>query len=317
MIHTHDLTKVYKEARGKEVLAVDHINFEVKEGDIFGFLGQNGAGKTTTIKMLTTILLPTHGTALVAGYDILREPNKVKDNIGLLPENPGFYDEMKAMDQLDFYARFYRISKTRRKRHCRELLELVGLENDAQRKIGTFSLGMRKRLALAQALINDPDLLILDEPTGGLDPPGKRNFRELIDELNENGITIFLSSHILPEVEQMCSRVGIIHEGKIMATDTIYGLSKLIRKKVDIRLHIEVEQVPSEAMEALRGMQGVSNIKQTKKGIDMEVSGGEAVVPDVVNALVKKGARIKFVKTDEPDLEDIFRSITEGGKWKG
>jgi ABC-2 type transport system ATP-binding protein len=248
MIVTHDLTKIYKGFRTKDVTAVDHIAIEVNEGDIFGFLGQNGAGKTTTINMLTAILLPTFGTAEVCGYDIIKEPQKVKDNVGLMPENPGFYDEMKAFDQLMFYARFYRMSDARRKRKSKELLEQVGLEEAKDRKIGTFSLGMRKRLTIAQALLNEPDLLVLDEPTGGLDPTAKRDFRELIKELNKEGITIFLSSHILPEVEQICNRVGIIHKGEIAAMGSIDKLTKWIRQKMDVRLHVGAENITQEAI---------------------------------------------------------------------
>jgi ABC-2 type transport system ATP-binding protein len=314
MIVTHDLTKVFSGFRSRNIEAVDHINFEVLDGDIFGFLGQNGAGKTTTIKMLTTILLPTSGTAEVCGYDILKDPFKIKDNVGFMPENPGFYNEMRAKNQLEFYASFYKISEARRRRRTKELLELIGLENVANRRISEFSHGMRKRLALAQALINEPDLLILDEPTGGLDPPGKKNFRELIRELNNNGITIFLSSHILPEVEQICNRVGIIHEGQMVATEQINKLTELIREKTNVKLNIGVEGASKEAVSHLKQISGVLDIIHDKNNIYLEIEPRRDLVPDIISSLVKEGVKIRFAKSEEPDLEDIFESITENNQ---
>lgn len=311
MIRTYGLTKVFRSFGSKDVVAVDHIDFDVERGDIFGFLGPNGAGKTTTIRMLTAILSPTSGTAEICGYDVIKEPMKVKQRIGLMPEALGFYSEMRAIDLLEFYAKFYKIPKIERRKRAIELLKLVGLPKFAYRKAGAYSHGMRKRLALAQAMINDPELLILDEPTGGLDPQGTQNFRKMIRDLHKRGITIFLSSHILPEVQQICNKVCILNKGKVVAVDTIENLTKIIKSKVKPRILVKADLLTDELLEELRKLHGVFDVEHVGNEIDITIE-GEDITPDVASLLVNRGARVKYIQPVEPDLEEIFFSLTHG-----
>ena len=311
MIRTHGLTKVFHSFGNKDVVAVDHIDFDVERGDVFGFLGPNGAGKTTTIRMLTAILTPTNGTAEVCGYDIIKEPMKVKQSIGLMPEALGFYNEMSGIDLLEFYAKFYDVPKKERRKKAIELLKLVGLSRFAYRNAGAYSHGMRKRLALAQAMINDPELLILDEPTGGLDPEGKQNFREMIRNLQKRGITIFLSSHILPEVQQICNKVCILNRGKVVVVDTIENLREIIKAKVKYRILVKADLLTDELLEEIRKLHGVSEVEHEGDEIDITTE-GENITPDVTALLVDGGARVKYIKPVEPDLEEVFLSLIHG-----
>lgn len=305
MITTEALTKTFK-----DFTAVDHIDFEVKKGDIFGFLGPNGAGKTTTIRMLTTTLTPTSGTAKVCGYDILNQAIDVRKLIGLMPESPGFYDNMSALDILQFYAEFYGIPKSERKKKATELLEIMGLSEFMRKKIKTYSHGMRKRVALAQALINDPELLILDEPTGGLDPQGTYSFRRMIKGLRDKGMTIFLSSHILPEVQQICNRVGIINHGKIVAVDTIENLANKIVAKGNRNIFVTGDGITEAILEEIRRIQGVVAVLPYEAGINFVTDSQIDVAPEINRLLVMGGARVRTIFLSEPSLEDVFLSLT-------
>lgn len=305
MIETEGLTKKFK-----DFTAVDHIKLEVKKGDIFGFLGPNGAGKTTTIRMLTTILTPSSGTATVCGHDILKEPISVRSKIGLMPESPGFYQNMSGFDILMFYAEFYGIPKAERKRKATELMETMGLSDFMKKKVKTYSHGMRKRVALAQALINDPELLILDEPTGGLDPRGTHSFRMMIKDLRNKGMTIFLSSHILPEVQQLCNKVGIINKGHIVAVDTIENLTSKIVTKGNRNVFVTGEGITQPMLGEIQKLQGIVSIQPYETGVNFIVDTQVDVAPEINRIMVLGGARIRSIYLSEPSLEDVFLSLT-------
>lgn len=306
MIEVRNLTKIYGK-KDEKLTAVDHINFRVDNRDIFGFLGPNGAGKTSTIKMLTTILKPTSGTAEVCGYDIISDSINVKKRIGLMTENPGFYNNMKAIDLLSFYAQFYDLSKTDSRTKAKEVIEIVGLSDFADKKVKIYSWGMRKRLALAQALLNDPELLILDEPTGGFDPSSTKAFRELLKKLNRDGKTIFLSSHLLFEIRQLCNKVGIINNGKIVAVDTIKKLSD----EVDLQKNIVVygEGITSTILEIIKSLKNVTQIKYSSKKAVITVN-NENVASEINSLLVSNGVKVKSLRVMKPSLENIFLSLT-------
>ncbi len=305
MIETDGLTKKFK-----DFTAVDHIKLEVKKGDIFGFLGPNGAGKTTTIRMLTTILTPSSGTAVVCGHDILKEPISVRSKIGLMPESPGFYQNMSGFDILMFYSEFYGIPKAERKRKATELMEMMGLTDFMKKKIKTYSHGMRKRVALAQALLNDPELLILDEPTGGLDPRGTHSFRMMIKDLRDKGMTIFLSSHILPEVQQLCNKVGIINKGNIVAVDTIENLTSKIVAKGNRNVFVTGEGITQPMLGEIQNLQGVLSIQPYETGVNFIVDTQVDVAPEINRIMVLGGARIRSIYLSEPSLEEVFLSLT-------
>ncbi|MCS6777506.1 MAG: ABC transporter ATP-binding protein [Chloroherpetonaceae bacterium] len=234
-ISIRGLTKKYVDVWQKqEVIAVNNLSLEVEEGEIFGFLGRNGAGKTTTIKMLLGLIFPTAGDATILGKPM--GDNQVKQEIAYLPEETYFYDSMTGWDLLDFYARLFRIPEPERSRRVRMALEKVRLQPEAwKRSIRGYSKGMRQRIGIAQALINDPKLLFLDEPTSGLDPIAHAELRDIVASLKYEGKTVFLSSHQLADVEMICSRVAIIHKGKLLRTGTIKELISGERTEITVQ----------------------------------------------------------------------------------
>jgi ABC-2 type transport system ATP-binding protein len=221
IIVAENLSKSYS---GKK--AVDDLSLHVKEGEFFGFLGPNGAGKTTTIRMLTGILRPDQGTIAIDSHALPREREKIAQIIGVMPESRGFYDWMTAYEYLSFFGRLYGITGDKLEKRVDSLLLQVDLQNRKYSKVGTFSFGMRQRLALARAIINSPRILFLDEPTLGLDPQGQEDIKKLLKNLNGAGVTIFLTSHLLDEVSSLCSRIGIVNRGKLVAEGTVDELRK-------------------------------------------------------------------------------------------
>jgi len=217
MIETENLSKVYGTFK-----ALDNLNLTIEKNDVFGFLGPNGAGKTTTINLLMGMLQPTSGRIKIAGIDVLKNPLDVKKICGYMPENPGFYDNLTARQNLQYFLQFYDKSKE----NSEDLLEMVGLGDFADKKVGGFSKGMKQRLGMAQALLNDPEVIFLDEPTAGLDPMGVSEFRDIIKKLKEEGKTIFFSSHILSEVKEVCDTIGILFRGKLVIKRSIKDLIK-------------------------------------------------------------------------------------------
>lgn len=213
------LTKVYKGALGDRVAAVDNLNLNVSQGEIFGFIGPNGAGKTTTIKMLLGLLFPTGGKIQVLGAPV--GDNETKRRVSYLPESPYFYEHMTGYEVLDFYCTLFRLAPSARKKKTAELLERVGLAKDGKRALRQYSKGMLQRIGIAQSLINDPDLLIFDEPTSGLDPIAHKDIQDLIISLKEQGKSVFVSSHQLSDIESVCDRVAIINRGKLVTSGTM------------------------------------------------------------------------------------------------
>jgi ABC-2 type transport system ATP-binding protein len=294
------------------LVAVDKLDIAIKKGDIYGFLGPNGAGKTTTIRMLSTLIKPTSGTACIMGHDVRKEPNRARRAIGIMPERPGFYEEMTGRKQLRFYGEFYKIPRPKLDARIEDLMGRVGMNRFIDAAIKTYSHGMRKRLAIAQALLHDPRILILDEPSTGLDPAGVQEFRELIRSLNKEGYTIFLSSHVLPEIQQVCNRVGILRRGTLVAEDTIDNLrGQLIAKSAD-RITIVATGIDEAILQGVRAIDGVASADRSQWGLMVLAEQGTGVQADVNAALVRGGARVTAFTTLEPTLEDVFLDITGG-----
>jgi ABC-2 type transport system ATP-binding protein len=237
IIDTQDLTKVY----GSQT-AVNHLTLQIAEGEVFGFLGPNGAGKTTTLLMFLGLTEPTAGKVRIFDLDPAREPLRVKEKAGYLPENVGFYDDMDARQNLQYIARLNRISDDVSAKRIDELLKLVGLHEEAKKKVGTYSKGMRQRLGIAEVLVKEPKLIFLDEPTIGLDPDGTNRMLDLIHSLSrEKNITVFLSSHLLEQVQKICDRVGIMIKGSLVAVGPI---EELARKKLGVdKEHYTLEEI--------------------------------------------------------------------------
>jgi len=235
MIEIKNLTKKYG-----EFTAVDHVSYTVEESEIFGLLGHNGAGKTTTILMLLGLIIPTEGTAIVDGADIIKSPLEARRNVGLLPENVGFYDNLNARQNLSFYAELAQVPDSVAKDRVEKLIDMVGLGQKRDVKVGAYSRGMRQRLGIAQSLVRDPKILILDEATQGIDPEGTRDLRELIRMLSkEKGMTIIFTTHVLYEINKLCDRVAIMKNGVIAGLGTIPEL----RKHVNAEEGEDFEQV--------------------------------------------------------------------------
>ncbi len=307
MIITEDLTRKFG-----TLVAVDRLNIEIKEGDIYGFLGPNGAGKTTTIRMLSTLIKPTSGTASIMGYDVLKDPNRAKRVIGIMPERPGFYEEMTGRKQLRFYGEFYKIPREKLDARIEELMGRVGMMRFIDAAIKTYSHGMRKRIAIAQALLHDPRILVLDEPSTGLDPKGVQEFRDLIRSLNKEGYTIFLSSHVLPEIQQLCNRVGILRRGVLVAEDSIENLrEQLISRSMD-RITVVATGVTEEMLTSIRGLDPVDSADLAQWGLMVLAAPRANVTAEINDILVRSGAKVYAMTTLEPTLEDVFLDITGG-----
>ncbi|WP_461863363.1 ABC transporter ATP-binding protein [Thermococcus sp.] len=294
-IRIENLTKLYGRVR-----AVDSLSLEVETGEVFGFLGPNGAGKTTTILSMLGLVIPDKGRVELLGYDITREPIRIKERVGYLPENATVYGELTAWKNLEFFANFYRMSNTEKERRITELLKMVGLWEVRYRKAKTFSKGMKQRLLIAQTFINDPELLILDEPTSGLDPEGTRLVKDLIRKAKSEGKTVFFSSHILSEVEELSDRVGIIVAGKLRASGTIREIKRKFMELEGYEIVIETkEPLPEiEHTEAIRIKKLAPNrtVIFTRSDIREELS----------RYLTSRGITILSLEIREPSLEDIF-----------
>jgi ABC-2 type transport system ATP-binding protein len=295
MIRTENLTKVYN---GKT--AVDGLDLEVGEGEIFGFLGPNGAGKSTTILMLTGMIEPTGGRCLVDGIEVAKDPLKVKGIIGYLPEDVGFYGNMTGEQNLDYFARFYGMDARARNERIAELLELVHLDGVTQ-KAGEYSRGMKQRLGLAQALINDPRVLFLDEPTANLDPEGVREYRDLVEHLAGEGKTIFVSSHILSEVREVCRTVGLLAKGKLVAQGTLGEVARTLASPESDAVRIVVE-----TRERLPELEDPEIIAVERNGTRAVVRAKADIRDRLAEVLFLEGVHVREMRIEEPDIEDVF-----------
>ncbi len=317
MIKVQSLTKRY--ARN---IAVDNISFEVEKGQIVGFLGPNGAGKTTTMRVLTCFLPPTSGTAQVAGFDVLENPFEVKKRIGYLPELPPLYPEMEVAEYLTFVGKLKGIPGAEVRRRVDEVCERCAVADVKNKLIGKLSKGYRQRVGLAQAIIHNPDVLILDEPTAGLDPKQIIETRELIKGL-AGSHTIILSTHILSEVEHSCERVIIITQGKLVAIDSVANLTNRLRGSEAVAVEIEADGLVNQAdvQQRLEQIAGVSRVvpKGARDGhlaFEVESLQGRSVRGDLARAVVGAGWNLNELRTVGFSLEDIFLQLTASEKSK-
>ena len=302
-IEVQNLTKYYG-----DLLAVDHVDFQVQQGELFGFLGPNGAGKTTTQRMLTTLLEPTEGTIRIHGHDLSRDAYPVKRQMGLVPEESNVYTELSAWDNLMFTARLYRVSWSQRGRRARELLDAFGLWEKRDVKAETFSKGMRRRLSIAMAIIHRPTLLFLDEPTPGLDAQSARAIRDLIRQMNGEGTTVFLTTHQIEEANQLCDRVAIINHGQIAAIDTPERLKAAFRRVQSVEVALEPDG--GAHGEALAALSGVTTAVKLGDKWRLYSEDPSALLPRLLHYAEDKGLRVISLNTLGPSLEDVFLQIT-------
>jgi len=307
MVRADGLTKVFN----KSLVAVDHINFNVKEGEIFGFLGPNGAGKTTTIRMLSTLTRPTDGTATVDSYDVIKDDNEVRKLIGLVSEKMIMYDRLTAKENLWFFGKLYNIPKEILNKRIDELLELVQLSDWKNSQVGTFSSGMRQRMNVIRGLLNMPKVLFLDEPTLGLDPQSSVEVREFVKKINrENKTTIILTTHIMVEADMICDRIGIIDHGKIVALDTSTNLKKLVSGADTTILGLEITNLTTDMITSIQSLKCVNSVSQDNSAhIKVHANGNEAFDTIIDTIRAEKG-KINLVENLQPTLEDVFLHIT-------
>jgi len=290
--------------------AVNDISFRVKQGSSFGLLGLNGAGKTTTFKMMVSLIKPDSGTAIIAGNDVVKEPMKVRAQIGYVAENPAFYTRMTTLETLRYVCRLLGVAMTEQDRRIDNVLELVGLMDKKYAYVGGYSRGMRHRLGLAQALLSEPQVLFLDEPTLGLDPLGAKNMRELIIRLRqEREVTVLMSSHVLPEVETICDEVGIFDHGHLIAVDTIENLRHTSSDNMNIEL--VMAQANEQVAESLRGIPGVNRVEAHGSRLDINASKNADIRPRILQEAVGNNAQILSFGLKESSLEDILLRLVQ------
>ncbi|ELY98485.1 ABC transporter ATP-binding protein [Natrialba asiatica] len=301
-LRVDELTKSYG-----QTLALDTLSFEVHEGEVFGFLGPNGAGKSTTINVVLDFIRPTAGRVEVLGLDAQAHSREIRSRTGVLPEGYQVYDRLTARQHLEFA-----IESKGSDDEPEALLERVGLTDAIDRKAGGYSKGMAQRLMLAMALVGEPDLLILDEPSTGLDPNGAREMREIVREENARGATVFFSSHSMEQVEAVCDRVGILQDGQMVAVDSVEGLRDSIGGGTSLR--VTVDRIDDDALQAVRSLPTVSNVAAEDRDpptITAQVDGSKTTV---LAELEDHGVEVRDFSTTEASLEDVFQSYTTGAE---
>jgi ABC-2 type transport system ATP-binding protein len=301
-IKVEDLTKHYP-----NVLAVDHINFEVHKGEFFGFLGPNGAGKTTTINILTGVTKATSGTASILGYNLATQPVKAKEHIGVVPDTSNLYDEMTAWANIIFCAKLHGVPKDKRENKANELLELVGLYDRRNDRLGTFSRGMKKRMMIAAALVHEPGILFLDEPTTGLDVQGAREVRGLIRELNRRGTTVFLTTHYLEEADMCCQRIAIIAKGKIIIADTPEKLKLSTQAEQVIEVSFDRTE---DLADKLKRLSNVRDVVTVGDKFRLSVDDSSETLQLIFVFAKENNLKLVSINTLKPTLEDAFVKLT-------
>lgn len=291
----------------REIVAVEDVSFEIREGELFGLLGPNGAGKTTTTKMLTTLLIPTSGTAAVKGFDVVTQADEVRRRIGFIfGGERGLYWRLSGIDNLRYFASLYSLDPDHTRKRIEYLLDMVGLNGRGDEKVQGYSRGMKQRLHVARTLLHNPDILFLDEPTLGLDPVGAREFRQVILNLQSEKKTILLTTHYMFEADALCDRIAIINHGRIIALDTPSGL----KSKVDDMNVVEVETfgLPDAVLEKVRRLPFVDALSvedhEQKQMLLVQTTRGAEAVPDIMGAI--EGQRVGRVVVREPTLEDAY-----------
>jgi ABC-2 type transport system ATP-binding protein len=309
VIETSGLTKRY----GSRT-AVDGLDLTVEGGELFGFVGPNGAGKTSTLRMMACLLQPSGGEVRIAGHSVQAEPRRVRQAIGYMPDFFGVYNDMKVWEYLDFFAACYAIPPGSRPGLISDLLELVDLSHRREDMVDKLSRGMKQRLSLARTLVHDPQVLILDEPASGLDPRARVEIRELLVELARMGKTVFFSTHILADVAEICTRVGIIEAGKLVAVGTLEDLQQRLMPRRRIEIVLLAQGEAAEALLKARPGVGATSLAEggSRQRLEMEFTGDDAALSEALKALLQAGIPVVNFNEDSRDLEAVFLHATKG-----
>ncbi len=290
--------------------AVRGISLTIPRGEVYGFIGPNGAGKSSTIKVLATLQTDFRGRAAVNGLNVALEPHRVRECIGYMPDFFGVYDDLTVREYLHFFAAAYRIDRARRKRVIDDVLELTDLTGKIEAPVEGLSRGMKQRLALARVLLHDPDLLLLDEPASGLDPRARIEVRELLTALREMGKTILISSHILHELGQLCTRIGIIEAGEMVEQGSLEEIYEKLRLRRVV--HVQVSNPSPDLLSRVRQVSGVLEVEEQVDRWAISLREGGSAVEDLHDAIVALGARIRMFQPEAMDMETAFMKLTEG-----
>jgi ABC-2 type transport system ATP-binding protein len=305
VIKTQKLTKVYGELR-----AINELTLELNQGDVFGFIGPNGSGKTTTMRILATLLQPSWGEAYVCDYSIYTHPKEIRRIIGYMPDFFGVYDDMKVIEYLEFFAAAYRIKGEKRRKVCEEMLALVDLGYKRDALVTSLSRGMTQRLGLARVLLHDPQVLLLDEPASGLDPRARIEIRTLLKELRNLGKTIMVSSHILPELADVCNKIGIIEQGKLLISADVNEVMRKVRRQPLLQIGVTAEI--DRAAKVLQQHDLVERVEVRDGHLYATLREGTQDFSDLPSALVHAGFKLSVFKEDELNLETAFMALTKG-----
>lgn len=304
MIRTEGLRKVFN-----GVVAIDRLDLQVEEGEVFGFIGPNGAGKTTTMRILCCLLRPTAGRAFIDEFEVSREPDstKIRERIGLLPENPGLYAALSAYENLNFYAKLYEVPDALRRERIERLLRVLGIWDIRNRAVATFSRGMMQKIAIARALVHEPKYLFLDEPTANLDPAAVRTVRDFIFDLKTQGSTIFINTHNLEEASKLCDRVAIFNKRVLSHGRPLEMARRIWGTRAKIQLASEAEGFVS----LVSGMEGVAKVFADGCTLYATMSTPRQMIPGIVELLVSRGAKVLGVEEERKSLEEIYLKVVE------
>ena len=305
MIKTVQLTKTYD-----QLDAIKTLNLDLREGDLFGYIGPNGAGKTTTMRILATLLEPTSGEAYVGGYSIYTHAKEIRRLIGFMPDFFGVYDDMTVSEYLEFFAAAYRIRGAARQKRCQAVLDLVDLGYKRDAFVTSLSRGMTQRLGLARVLLHDPQVLLLDEPASGLDPRARIEIRGLLKELRKLGKTILVSSHILPELADICNKVGIIERGELLISADVSEVMRKVRRQPVLQIGL-VDRC-DEAAALLRSQPSVERVDGRDSGLQVTLRAETTDFSDLPTCLIQAGFRITLFREEELNLETAFMALTKG-----
>jgi ABC-2 type transport system ATP-binding protein len=307
IIRIHHLSKIFKE-KNRVVTAVDDVTFDVRRGEIFGLLGPNGAGKSTLIRVLTTLLHPTSGTACVDTYDIVRDPEKIRSIIGVCPQNSTLDVELTAYDNLEFYGKLVNVNDRLLDTRIWELLEMTELSDRAHMKVQTFSGGMRRKLEIVRAFIHHPLILFLDEPTIGLDPEARHEVWQQIARLNKEKTTIILTTHYMDEAEKLCDRIAFVDKGRLIALDILENLKQLIPEG-DL-IEIGIDRIDDSILQVLRETALINSVEVKDKRVIISAKNGSKVLPEIVTVFEKFSVAMTSISIRSPSLEDVFIHLT-------
>ncbi|MDB4766329.1 ABC transporter ATP-binding protein [bacterium] len=305
MIKTENLTRKYG-----DMFAIKGIELDLQQGDLFGFIGPNGAGKTTTMRIIATLTEPSWGEAYVCNHSIYNEPKEIRRLVGYMPDFFGVYDDMKVIEYLEFFAAAYRITGPARRKKCDEMLEIVDLDFKRDAFANTLSRGQTQRLGLARVLLHDPQVLLLDEPLSGLDPRARIEMRNLLRRLGQTGKTIIVSSHILPELADVCNKIGIIDRGVMNVSAEVTEVMKQVRDRTI--LQITVAEDSDRAAAVLSDIELVDSVAEGDGFLSVTLIDNSSDYSEIPTLLVKEGFRIKLFREEEIDLESAFMALTKG-----